>query len=235
MSYCRILFSLILLIASPLAGAQNASQLTAAQVEKMAYEAVAVKMASVSDAKIIIEPQTLDSRIQLPRCLDNAKAELASNRAINRTNTVRISCSSPDLDYLWQMFLSVRVQITYPVVVTNQTLAPGELINSSNIKLQYLDQHSLRGKQFTDIASLDGVRVKRRVAQGHPIFADNVCFICKGDSVSIYAISDNFQIKTQGEALADGNIGDRIRVRNSKTNKQINAYIEKIGIVSIRM
>ena len=89
--------------------------------------------------------------------------------------------------------------------------------------------------QFSDTNQLTGVRVKRRVAKNYPIFANNLCFVCKNDTVSIYVRSNNFVLKTVGEALQDGNIGDQIRIKNSSSNKELDAIITAIGEVEVRM
>ncbi|MGL5668094.1 MAG: flagellar basal body P-ring formation chaperone FlgA, partial [Shewanella sp.] len=163
------------------------------------------------------------------------RVELASDREISRNNTVKVSCDTPDLTYPWQIFMSVRVDILFPVVVASETLAPGELISPTQVEIRYVDQNSLRGMQFSDTSQLTGVRVKRRVAKNFPIFANNLCFVCKNDSVSIYVRSSNFVLKTVGEALQDGNIGDQIRVKNSSSNKELDAIVTAIGEVEVRM
>ena len=204
-------------------------------ISERAEEAVLKKIDAPENAKVEIIPQRLDSRLNIPRCSSPIIAELASNRSISKTNTVKISCISPDLDYPWQIFLSVRVNIRFPVVVAKETLASGELISANQLVIGYVDQTSIRGQQFNDISSVVGTRVKRRVTKNHPIFAKNLCYVCKGDNISIYARTDKFVIKTLGEALRDGNLGDTIRVRNTSSNKTIDARVVGIGEVEIRM
>lgn len=200
-----------------------------------AEEAVAKKIDAPAGAKISIQAQSLDSRVNLPRCEGPVSARLASDRPISRNNTVRISCTSPDLDYPWQMFLSVRAEILFPVVVAKRPLASGDLLDEAAVEVRYVDKTVLRGQQFADTGQLLGTRVKRRIAQDSPIFAANLCFVCKGDAVSIYAKTTSFEIKTLGEALADGNEGDRIRIRNTNSNKVLEATVIGVGEVEVKM
>ncbi|MGR6503075.1 flagellar basal body P-ring formation chaperone FlgA [Shewanella sp. Koi 1] len=204
-------------------------------ISELAKALINEKISVPANAKVEIAPQSIDNRLLPAQCASPIKVELASDREISRNNTVKVSCDTPDLAYPWQIFMSVRVDILFPVVVASETLAPGELISPTQIEIRYIDQNSLRGMQFSDTSQLSGVRVKRRVAKNFPIFANNLCFVCKNDSVSIYVRSSNFVLKTVGEALQDGNIGDQIRVKNSSSNKELDAIVTAIGEVEVRM
>uniref|UniRef100_Q0HX30 Flagella basal body P-ring formation protein FlgA n=1 Tax=Shewanella sp. (strain MR-7) TaxID=60481 RepID=Q0HX30_SHESR len=220
-----------------LATAANAAPVvpSVSAISELAKALINEKIAVPSNAKVEIAPQPIDKRTLPAQCASPIKVELASDREISRNNTVKVSCDTPDLAYPWQIFMSVRVDILFPVVVASETLAPGELINPSQVEIRYVDQNSLRGMQFSDTNQISGVRVKRRVAKHFPIFANNLCFVCKNDSVSIYVRSSNFVLKTVGEALQDGNIGDQIRVKNSSSNKELDAIVTAIGEVEVRM
>ncbi|ESE41187.1 flagellar basal body P-ring formation chaperone FlgA [Shewanella decolorationis] len=204
-------------------------------ISELAKALINEKISVPANAKVEILPQTIDNRLLPSQCSSPIHVELASEREISRNNTIKVSCDTPDLSYPWQIFMSVRVDILFPVVVASETLAPGELINPTQLEIRYVDQNSLRGMQFNDINQLSGVRVKRRVAKNYPIFANNLCFVCKNDAVSIYVRSNNFVLKTLGEALQDGNIGDQIRVKNSSSNKELDAIVTAIGEVEVRM
>ncbi|QDZ90328.1 flagellar basal body P-ring formation protein FlgA [Shewanella decolorationis] len=204
-------------------------------ISELAKALINEKISVPANAKVEILPQTIDNRLLPSQCTSPIHVELASEREISRNNTIKVSCDTPDLSYPWQIFMSVRVDILFPVVVASETLAPGELINPTQLEIRYVDQNSLRGMQFNDINQLSGVRVKRRVAKNYPIFANNLCFVCKNDAVSIYVRSNNFVLKTLGEALQDGNIGDQIRVKNSSSNKELDAIVTAIGEVEVRM
>ncbi|EGM71406.1 flagellar basal body P-ring formation chaperone FlgA [Shewanella sp. HN-41] len=208
---------------------------TISAISELAKALIREKISPPDNARVNIAPQAIDARMLPSQCNTPIKVEMATEREINRNNTIKVSCDTPDLAYPWQIFISVRVDILFPVVVATETLAPGELITPNQIEVQYVDQNSLRGMQFDDPSQLSGVRVKRRVAKNYPIFANNLCFVCKNDAVSIYARSSSLVLKTMGEALQDGNKGDQIRVKNSSSNKELDAIVIGIGEVEVRM
>ncbi|QYJ79868.1 flagellar basal body P-ring formation chaperone FlgA [Shewanella acanthi] len=229
-----IFFIPLAFLVSPLAKAEPIVP-SVSTISELAKALVNEKISVPENAKVEILPQNLDARTLPSQCSTPIKVELASQREISRNNTLKVSCETPDLSYPWQIFMSVRVEILFPVVVASETLAPGELISPNQVEIRYVDQNTLRGLQFNDTSQLSGVRVKRRVAKNTPIFANNLCFVCKNDSVSIYVRSNNFTLKTLGEALQDGNVGDQIRVKNSKSNKELDAIVTAIGEVEVRM
>ncbi|KFZ36923.1 flagellar basal body P-ring biosynthesis protein FlgA [Shewanella mangrovi] len=227
-------FSAALLATVTVAGAQ-ADTPSISAIQKLAKETVSKKIDAPTSARVEISPQTLDPRLMLPNCISPLKVELAADRPISRNNTVKVSCDVADQAYPWQVFMSVRVDINFPVVVPNETLSQGTVLDKSNLTLRYIDQYSLNGQQFDDMTPLIGAKLKRRTTKDYPIFAANVCFVCKGDQVSILASTENFQIKTVGEALQDGNIGEQIRVKNIRSNKVIDAIVAKVGEVRVKM
>ncbi|WP_372931169.1 flagellar basal body P-ring formation chaperone FlgA [Shewanella putrefaciens] len=208
---------------------------TISAISELAKALINEKISIPAKAKVDITPQNIDARMLPSQCTSPIKVEMASDRDISRNNTIKVSCNTPELAYPWQIFISVRVDILFPVVVTTEILAPGDRINASQIEVRYIEQNSLRGQQFDDPSQLEGTRVKRRIAKESPIFANNLCFVCKNDAISIYVRSPSFMLKTAGEALQDGNIGEQIRVKNSSSNKQLDAIVIGIGEVEVRM
>jgi flagella basal body P-ring formation protein FlgA len=190
-------------------------------IEALAKDVVAKKVNAPASARVNITPQPLDSRVAIPRCSSPITAVLASDREISRNNTVRISCDSPDF--------------SYPVVVAKETLAPGDVLSTAQMEIRYVDQYSVNGEQFSDMQQLIGTRLKRRVSKDYPIFGSNICVVCKGDTVSIIARTEQFQIKTVGEAVEDGNLGQQIRVKNTRSNKTVDAIVTHVGEVQVKM
>jgi flagella basal body P-ring formation protein FlgA len=232
----KIFFALVFfLLTSAVFADEQASVPLLSTLSQLAKEAVEKKINAPEGAKIQITPQSLDSRLSPPPCLPPILAELASDREIGRNNTVKISCNSPALDYPWQVYLSVRAEILFPVVVAKKVLSPGTVIFSDKMQIAYVEQYSLRGQYFSDVSKLSGIRVKRRVAKDAPILSGNLCFVCKGDPVSIFAKTAGLEIKTSGEALSDGNIGETIRVKNRSSSRELDAQVTGIGEVEVRM
>ncbi|BDM63776.1 flagella basal body P-ring formation protein FlgA [Shewanella sp. NFH-SH190041] len=215
--------------------AQNTHLTANNTLYKLAKSTVAAKLNAADGAKVRLHVTPFQPGNTPPGCEGKLEASLATNRAIKQTNTVKIRCRNQQNRILWQRFLPVRVDILLPVVVAARQLTDGEYLTEKDVSQSWLPQTQLRGGQFAHISEVIGTKTTRRTAQGHPLYQDNLCFICKGDAVAIYARSGQLTIKTQGIALNNGRIGEQIEIKNMSSNKKITATITAIGIVEVGM
>lgn len=231
--YCISL--LFLLLPKFAIGNNIATTPTLSALTTIAIAAIEKKIVVPKGAKVKITPQAIHSAQYIPTCSGPIDAHLASNRAIKRNNTVKITCVSPELDYPWQLFLNVRVDILFPVVVSKRLLGTAQIIDKTDVKMAYIEKSSLRGQQQVELSHVIGARLKRRVPANTPLFDNHFCLICEGDTVTIIARSGSLNIKTQGTALSDGNLGDPIDVSNRYTQKKVHSYVSGIAQVTIRL
>jgi flagella basal body P-ring formation protein FlgA len=133
------------------------------------------------------------------------------------------------------MFLVIKATEIQPVVVLSSAVSPGTLLTKSNLRIVNMDKKRLRRSTFSNIQDVVGARIKRRVPAGRPIEPANLCYVCKGDSVTISAISAVMRVKTTGIALEDGKMGDTISVSNSRSKKRIQAKVANTGQVEINI
>ena len=83
-----------------------------------------------------------------------------------------------------------------------------------------MDKSRIRnGSFFQTRNSLYGARLKRNLNTNKLIKSRDVCFVCKGDKVTINATKTGLSIKASGIALSDANIGGTVRVKNSRTQR----------------
>lgn len=92
----------------------------------------------------------------------------------------------------------------------------------------------LKLNHYSRIDDLIGVRTKRRVLKSQQITNRGICFVCKGDTVSIVAANKKFQLKTLGKALSSGNLGENVTVVNTSSSKKIDVVVTAIGSVKVR-
>jgi flagella basal body P-ring formation protein FlgA len=133
------------------------------------------------------------------------------------------------------LFTSVQVEQTKPVVVTSETMSPGSLLTTTNLYVADIPIDRLRGSTYSSTENLVGARLKRRVRPGQIINNGMLCFVCKGDRVTIMAISTGLQLKVSGIAQEDGNLGDTIRVQNTASKKTVSATVASTNEVSIQI
>jgi flagella basal body P-ring formation protein FlgA len=178
-----------------------------------------------------IKTMPIDKRINIPVCPENYKFSTNTNIANQANITVKAQCESKS----WYMFVMLNATQMQPVVVISNPVSPGTILTKNNLALVEMDKKQIRSTTYGNIESVVGARTKRRISAGRAVIPSNLCYVCKGDKVTISAVSSSMRVKTGGEALEDGNIGDTILIRNSRSNKRIQARVANMGEVEIKI
>nr|WP_136249994.1 flagellar basal body P-ring formation chaperone FlgA [Ningiella ruwaisensis] len=208
-----------------------ASQQTHRIIEKQAADFVRDSLLNSPGEDTQIEVRSIDPRIQVPVCPQGFQFE--SPNFDPRLSNVSVKISCPDKQ--WFLFTHVQVQNMKQVVVTSETLSPGAMINSGNIQLADIEQSRLRGSAFYSLEDIRGARVKRRVRPGTVLTESMLCFVCKGDRVTISAVTGSLSIQVYGVAEEDGTLGETIQVRNISSDKMVLATVAGTDEVTIKI
>lgn len=173
------------------------------------------------DTKVNVDIVDIDQRIVIPDCPQGFSYN-ADQASLNQSYiSVRVSCRNND----WYLFTSAHVNRTRQVIVTSGMISPGTVLTSENLQAADIDVNRLRHTAYTDIDELVGARMKRRVRDGQPVQSNMLCFVCKGDRITISAKLSGMQVKTAGIAQQDGVVGDTIQVVNANSQKAVIAEV----------
>ena len=209
--------------------AADENNLTKQQLISQAEQFVLGKLNPNRNKTIDVVAMPIDKRVQVPAC-SSALTFSSSSEALSQSSvTVKAQCSNSN----WYMFMVVKATETQPVVVISSAVSPGTLLTAANIHVVNMNKKRLRSSTFSDIKDVIGARIKRRVSAGRPVDPNNLCYVCKGDSVTISAGTSNMRVKTSGVALEDGSMGETIQVKNRRSNKKIYARVASTGQVEI--
>lgn len=212
----------VLMTAMPQAGATSAPPSQHAAVEQGAKEYLLSVLKQEDDGTDIhVEMVSIDERIAIPDCPQGFRYHADAASLGQSYISVRASCRNND----WYLFTSAHINRTRQVVVTAGMLSPGTLLTSENLKTADIDVNRLRHTAYTDLAQLVGARMKRRVRDSQPVQSNMLCFVCKGDRITISANMAGMQVKTAGIAQQDGVVGDTIQVINASSQKAVVAQV----------
>ena len=215
------------------------SFITAAQENKLdnkqlmedAEKFIITQLQTNTSSQLSVESMPIDERISVPSCPQNIEYSVSPDALFQSNIAVKAQCPTSN----WYMYLMLRVTEIQPVVVVNNAMSPGTLLSKDNLQVIEMDKKRLRNTTYADIESVLGARVKRRLVSGRPVEPADLCFVCKGDNIVISAESSLMQVKTSGVALEDGNVGDTIRVKNSRSNKHLLAQIISTHEVKVNL
>ncbi|MCF6434659.1 flagellar basal body P-ring formation chaperone FlgA [Pseudoalteromonas sp. MMG022] len=201
-------------------------------LEEAARTYIADLIAMKPDSKLQISAIPLDARLPTRYCEQPIDISTNASPPFNRQVTVQLKCD--DLSG-WTQYVHIRVEELFPVIVSNALISKGELLTEEHLKLEYRAKHFVRASYIDDKNLLIGSRSKRTLREGMPIGMHQICMVCKGDIVSIYAKTATLTIKTTGIALQDGNIGEQIQVKNQKSGKILSARVKDVDSVEVNI
>jgi flagella basal body P-ring formation protein FlgA len=184
------------------------------------------------ESKIQISALPLDSRLPTRECEKPIDIMTNASPPFNRQVTVQLKCD----DLIgWTQYVHVRIEELFPVIVSSTMIAKGELIAEEHLKLDFLAKYFVRTTHIDDKSLLIGSRSKRVIREGMPIGMHQICMVCKGDVINIYARTTTLTIKTVGIALEDGNIGEQIQVKNQKSGKIVSGRVKDVDSVEVNI
>ncbi|MEC6813917.1 flagellar basal body P-ring formation chaperone FlgA [Photobacterium toruni] len=199
-------------------------------IQKTAVDHIKHSLTPPDFGSVNITAATLDSRLRFPPCSHPLIATTPGKQTLSGNVTVLVRCNSEN----WQIYVPVNIQQTLPQVIATTHLGRGALLSAANVKIAMVESRFQRGVSFNNPQQLIGSKVKRTIKAGDVIQANDICLVCRNDSVLIRAGQTGLAIVTTGKALSDGAIGDEIRVQNSKSKRIIDGVITAVGEVSVK-
>ena len=137
-----------------------------------------------------------------------------------------------------KIFLRTKVEIWLDVVVAAQKIAKRQVISEADIKLAKRDIGSLSKRYFVSPEAVAGNEILSSIAKDTVIQDWMVRIppqVSKNDEVVISVKGENITATARGLALEDGYRGERVKVRNLDTNKEIRAVVVGSDEVSVEL
>lgn len=157
------------------------------------------------------------------------------NDGYPKGNTVlKMVIAQGNEEYKIPVYCSFSIKI--PVVVAVKDVVRQEPLSESNCTIRMMDITKFGPVPFQDISQLKEKRASRTIKAGtvlHERLVREIPVIGKDDEVSITVKRGRIRLSVPGIARESGGVGDRIWVKNKKSNKLVRVQIEKKGYVTI--
>ncbi len=202
------------------------------EIQNIARDYVKNQYPEPDSGKRELKALKLNERIPDRDCETELSIATAHKQLRNRQVTVQIKCNDSKK---WHQYVQIRVLDLKPIVITSQKVAKGELLTNAHLKIKLQPVHMIRDQYLSEhqLKSLIGSRTKRTIRAGAPVQQNQICMICKGDKVTIYANYRGLTVKTSGNALENGTLGQHIKVKNSKSGKKLDVKVLSIDKVQV--
>lgn len=186
---------------------------------------------ALADVKSTIGP--IDNRIRLQACESPLNTVTEFGNANQKHLTIKVSCDAP---VRWSLRVPVKLQIFQTVVVSTQQIPRDQVITGKELQVLKQDINQLTEGYFQSEEELIGLSSVKSIQPGAVIKRHMVrqpIIVHRGETVKIVISEPGLKIEADGIAQSDGAIGDTIRIKNSRSNKMIDAKVKGSGVVSI--
>ena len=226
-SIFRLLLSASLLVCATAHGAtQNLNQVLDLARSLLSEQ---VQQAYGEDASVELLP--LDRRLNLARCSQQPEAFLPAAARLHGATTVGVKCLG---QRPWTIYVRARVRVWQSVVVTAVALPRGQLLTAADLTVKRVDISHLAGGYLRQIEQATDMELKRAVGPAVVLTSNMVgapVVISRGEQVTLVSDSSNLRVAMTGKALADGAVGQRIRVENSFSKRRLEGVVKAPGVV----
>ena len=164
-------------------------------------------------------PGTLSVSVKPPRSTLDACDALEAfqppgSRSIGKT-TVGVRCLAPSK---WTVYLPAQVKLIGRYVATRQPLPANHVLTASDLMLREGDLGLLTPDVASDVDAIVGYRTVSGLAANAPLRASllrSPLVVQQGQPPRIVLNGPGFTVQSEGQALANGSRGDRIRVKTA--------------------
>lgn len=223
-----LLATLLWLPLSSLAGAFEAHDQIRATARQHALE-----QASGFPGRVEVTAGKLDRRLRLAACDKPLTAYDSPNGLKPGRNVVGVRCDGAKP---WKIYVTINIATMQSVTVAARPVARGHLLTRGDLRVEERDTGRIRKAYYTDPASLIGLRARRAIATGRildPGTLEQRQLVKRGATVQILASQGALRVRMKGKALDNGAQGERIRVRNLGSGREITGEVIASGVIRV--
>lgn len=176
----------------------------------------------------------LDQRLLLSACDKPLTPETNPARRSSRL-TVKVSCHGRQP---WSVYVPVTIRAETEVLVANEHLPRGHILAASDLSLEVRLLKSRDRGFMHDPELAVGKALKRPASYGDTIMRHNLIrplVVKRGDQVTLEASTGSITVIASGIAMANGHIGEQIKVKNISSKRIVNARIVNQGTVRVTL
>ncbi len=188
-----------------------------------------------SNHQLKIRVGKIDSRLRLHKCGQAIDYFIPAGRQAINTSTLGARCEFPKP---WSLYLPVTISIYTPVLVAAHPIGRGVPLQQDDVKLVDYDLKRLPNGYYQDVAPIVGKITTAPIVAGKaltPKMVKNQQIIKRGNRVTIVATIKSVRVSMHGIALANGSLGETIKVKNIDSRKIIQAQISGPNEVKIQL
>ncbi len=190
---------------------------------------------SLENDSIEVSNGQIDRRLRLNKCSLPLQAFSPGYEARRGLSTVGVRCED---DQPWSLYVPVTVKIYKEVAVLKKPVERNRPLNMEDIVFEKTDVNRLSSSYFTEAAELKGKILTQNLPGGTILtqhLVKSPMAIKRGQLVTLIARNDVIEVRAEGKALSRGAVGERIRVKNLKTDRIIEGVIVNNHLINVNL
>jgi len=206
-------------------------QQTVESINKAINLHISSSLPKSSDYKLTIGQ--FDNRLKLLLCSKPLEVFVRNKPLKPGRNSVGVKCNTTKK---WTVYISIIIHLYKNVLVLSQPIRRGNIFSKGMFKEEKRDVSILRPGFIVDSLEIIGKQATRNLNFDtvlNKIHYTEPKLIKRGDNVIISLKSQNLNISMDGIAVTDGIKGQKIRVKNIKSQQVVQAIVEKQGQVVV--
>lgn len=187
----------------------------------------------LKDSEVTV--QAFDRRLRLHQCSAPLQAFWPLGNKSYGNTTVGIRCTG---DKPWKVFVGAYIHIYKSVWVSNTALNRNQVLDLTSISKEKRDITRLTGGYLLSDTPIQGMLIKRNVPTNHVLtntMLDSQKMVKRGERITIISKAGGIEVRATGVALSDGSKGERIRVKNTSSKREIEAYVSGKHLVLVTL
>ena len=230
----RILRTAAALLLGLTCAAAGAREIQSVESIRAAVERFALAGVAHGPGELHAEVGYLDSRLRLARCAQELDLSVPGGRPPALGNvTVGVRCGGPSP---WSLYVPVKIQAHDEVVVLAQPAARGDVITAEMLRIETREVTDLVGEYYARPEQVIGKRAGQTLPPGRILDRLSLSaplVLERGDRIILVAGNGSFEVRMSGRALADGAVGERVRVENLSSERVVEGTVTADGHVRV--
>ncbi len=226
---CPLFIALVICASNGLA--QAAGIYSHLQLKQDLTRFLAETYKQVPHERIDISIGNLDSRLRLGQCLAPVEFIAQDQSGLGGNISAKAQCASGSQ---WAVHIPAQVMVYREIPVAAQDIARGQRITEAHLSSAVVNISTVRQAFAADNQVIIGREAKRNIGKGEVFktaLLDSPTTVRRGEIVVLESFAGTIKVSSSGTAMADGRLGQKIRVRNESSQRIVTGIVRGQGLV----
>lgn len=230
------LLVLLAFLVSPVIFAAGSTKYQAQEpLRQLAQKYLQQKLSVSNKADTEVSIGHLDPRLRLTHCGEKTSAFLPAGTKLRGKLTVGIRCEGHKP---WTLYIPANIKVYTDVITASQAISRGTVVTKNDIVSVRKEVSNFYSRYLTNPSQVIGKISKKSLYEGD-IFTNRglkaPLLVHNGEEVTIIASVGNIQVRSKGKAMKDAAKGEKVKVRNIRSKRLIEAVVLRPGTVGVNM